>query len=387
MLKVAILGSTGSIGDSSIKVIEANKEKFSISLLAAFSNSKKIFEQCKKLKPEYVYLKEATASEELKENLATSGLNTSILDEKELFEIISLSEVDIIIAGIVGVAGLEHVYTAVEAGKKVLLANKESYVVAGELLNDLAEKNNSTILPIDSEHSAIHQCIAGKKNINQDIFKLLLTGSGGPFLKKDIKDFPYITPNEAIDHPIWSMGKKISVDSATMMNKGLEIIEAKWLFDLNGDKIDVLVHPQGIVHSMVEFKDGSIVAQMSVPDMKIPIAYSLGFPFRIKSSSKRLDLKQLGELSFSSPDLNKFPCIRIARDALNLGGTAPALLNAANEEAVSAFLMKKIGFVQISEIISFVMDKNPIKIVKGLNCVMEADSIGRETAINRINNL
>ena len=265
-----------------------------------------------------------------------------------------------------------------------MLANKEAYVVAGELLNELAESNNSTIFPIDSEHSAIHQCLSGKTDTSGGVRKITLTGSGGPFLNRNLKEFEQITPEEAVNHPIWKMGKKISVDSATMMNKGLEIIEAKWLFGINSEKIDILVHPEGIVHSLVEFNDASVIAQLSVPDMQIPIAYGLGFPERINSKSQSLNLEEIGQLNFIKPDLLKFPSIVIARSCLESGGTASSLLNAANEEAVKAFLDKKIRFTQITEIISFVMDTNPIKTVKELENVIEADVLGRESAQNRI---
>ena len=381
---IAVLGSTGSIGTSTLEVIGSNLNKFTILLLAADSNSNLIFEQCQKFNPKYVYLRDSSSSKELKKNLSSKNLKTSVVSESDFLEIISLFEVDIVVAGIVGVAGLKSVHKAVEAGKRILLANKESYVVAGQLLNDLAEKNKANIFPIDSEHSAIHQCLSGKNNTVEDVEKLILTGSGGPFLNQDLKDFAQITPEEAIRHPVWSMGRKISVDSATMMNKGLEVIEAKWLFKLGSDKIDILVHPEGIVHSMVEFKDASIISQMSVPDMKIPIAYALGFPSRITSGSERLNLEQVGQLNFYRPDLEKFPNIKIAREALNSGGTAPVLLNAANEEAVAAFLERKIKFTQIPEIISFVMDTIPIKTVKELRCVFEANREGGQSAKNRI---
>ena len=316
--------------------------------------------------------------------MSSKKLNTSVVDEDDFLKITSGSEVDIVVAGIVGVAGLKSVHAAVLAGKRILLANKESYVVAGELLNKLADLNKADIFPIDSEHSAIHQCLAGKKDTKDEVKRLVLTGSGGPFLDRNIKDFAYITPEEAVKHPVWSMGKKISVDSATMMNKGLEVIEAKWLFKLDPEKIEILIHPEGIVHSLVEFQDASVIAQMSVPDMKIPIAYGLGFPERIKSTSNSLRLEEIGQLNFSRPDLNKFPSIKIAREALISGGTASTLLNAANEEAVGAFLNKKISFIQIPEIISFVMDTIPIKTVKELGSILEADALGRESAINRM---
>ena len=387
MKKIAILGSTGSIGVSTLEVIEANPGFFSVNLLAAESNTNSIFEQCQKFHPQYAYLKQDSSAKELKDKLSSKKLNTLVVNQDDFLKIISGSEVDVVVAGIVGVAGLKSVHAAVLAGKRILLANKESYVVAGELLNNLADLNKAKIFPIDSEHSAIHQCLEGKKETNDDIKRLVLTGSGGPFLNKDIKDFVYITPEEAINHPVWSMGRKISVDSATMMNKGLEVIEAKWLFKLDHRKIDILVHPEGIVHSLVEFQDASVIAQMSVPDMKIPIAYGLGFPKRIKSGASSLRLDEIGQLNFSRPDLKKFPSINIAREALISGGTASTLLNAANEEAVGAFLNNKISFIQIPEIISFVMDTIPIKTVKTLESIFEADALGRESALNRMHQL
>ena len=387
MKKIAILGSTGSIGVSTLEVIEANPGFCSVNLLAAESNTNSIFEQCQKFHPQYAYLKQDSSAKELKDKLSLKKLNTLVVNQDDFLKIISGSEVDVVVAGIVGVAGLKSVHAAVLAGKRILLANKESYVVAGELLNNLADLNKAKIFPIDSEHSAIHQCLEGKKETNDDIKRLVLTGSGGPFLNKDIKDFVYITPEEAINHPVWSMGRKISVDSATMMNKGLEVIEAKWLFKLDHRKIDILVHPEGIVHSLVEFQDASVIAQMSVPDMKIPIAYGLGFPERIKSGASSLRLDEIGQLNFSRPDLKKFPSINIAREALISGGTASTLLNAANEEAVGAFLNNKISFIQIPEIISFVMDTIPIKTVKTLESIFEADALGRESALNRMHQL
>ena len=387
MKKIAILGSTGSIGVSTLEVIEANPGFCSVNLLAAESNTNSIFEQCQKFHPQYAYLKQDSSAKELKDKLSSKKLNTLVVNQDDFLKIISGSEVDVVVAGIVGIAGLKSVHAAVLAGKRILLANKESYVVAGELLNNLADLNKAQIFPIDSEHSAIHQCLEGKKETNDDIKRLVLTGSGGPFLNKDIKDFVYITPEEAINHPVWSMGRKISVDSATMMNKGLEVIEAKWLFKLDHRKIDILVHPEGIVHSLVEFQDASVIAQMSVPDMKIPIAYGLGFPERIKSGASSLRLDEIGQLNFSRPDLNKFPSINIAREALISGGTASTLLNAANEEAVGAFLNNKISFIQIPEIISFVMDTIPIKTVKTLESIFEADALGRESALNRMHQL
>ena len=387
MKKIAILGSTGSIGNSVLNVIEANPGVFSITLLTAESNIDSIFSQIKKFKPKYVYLNNEASSKKLNSRLSSENLKTSLLNEKDYLDAIASDDVEIVVAGIVGIAGLKSIHKAVSSGKRVLLANKEAYVVAGELLNTLAELNESTIFPIDSEHSAIHQCLSGKKDTSGGVKKIILTGSGGPFLNRKLDEFIRITPEEAVLHPVWKMGKKISVDSATMMNKGLEVIEAKWLFKIDSEKIDILVHPEGIVHSLVEFEDASLLAQMSVPDMKIPIAYGLGFPERIRSNSQRLSLEKIEQLNFYKPDLKKFPSISMSRDSLNSGGTSPSLLNAANEEAVRAFLDKKISFTQITEIISFVMDTIPIKTVKELENVIEADVLGRESAQNRIQQL
>ena len=384
MKKVAILGSTGSIGTSTLNVIEANPEVFSITLLAADSNIETIFEQSKKFSPSYLYLNDGTSSNQLRSKMNSVNLNTTLVDEEDYLRILASDEVDIVVAGIVGVAGLTSIYKAISAGKRVLLANKEAYVVAGELLNKLAALNNSTIFPIDSEHSAIHQCLSGNSDTSGGVKRIILTGSGGPFLNKDLSTFHQITPEEAVNHPIWNMGQKISIDSSTMMNKGLEVIEAKWLFGIDSQKIEILVHPEGIIHSLVEFEDSSLIAQLSLPDMKIPIAYGLGFPTRISSNSERLNLEEMGSLNFSKPDLKKFPSIEIARSCLEAGGTAPSLLNAANEEAVQAFLDKRIIFTQITEIIAFVMDTITTKAVKELETVFEADSLGRESARNYI---
>ena len=387
MKKIAILGSTGSIGNSTLNVIEANPGVFSITLLSAESNVDSIFNQIKKFKPKYVYLNDGSSSKELNSRLSSENLKTSLLNEKDYLDTIASNDVEIVVAGVVGIAGLKSIHKAVSAGKRILLANKEAYVVAGELLNTLAELNESTIFPIDSEHSAIHQCLSGKKDTPVGVKKIILTGSGGPFLNRNLKEFIHITPEEAVRHPVWKMGKKISVDSATMMNKGLEVIEAKWLFKIDSEKIGILVHPEGIVHSLVEFEDASLLAQMSVPDMKIPIAYGLGFPERIRSNSQRLSLEKIEQLNFCKPDLKKFPSIGMSRASLDSGGTSPSLLNAANEEAVRAFLDKKICFTQITEIISFVMDTIPIKAVKELENIFQADTLARKSALTRIQQL
>jgi len=302
-------------------------------------------------------------------------MNTTLLtNEDQLMEVLADNNSEIVVAAMVGVAGLKPVYHAVEHGKNILLANKESYVVAGEILNSLSSVTGSTIFPIDSEHSAIHQCLEGVKD-KDSISKLILTGSGGPFLDRDIDDFDNVTPEEAISHPIWKMGNKISVDSSTMMNKCLEIIEARWLFDIVD--IEVLIHPEGIVHSIVEFTDNSMLAQMSVPDMKIPIAYGLGFPERIISGSESINLDTLRTLTFRKPDYNKFPALKLAKESIKEGGTSFAILNAANEECVEAFLKGKIAYLDIYKLIAKVLDKSDIKDVKCLDDIFQADKESR----------
>jgi len=385
-MNIVLLGSTGSIGTSTLKVIDENVNNFSLLLLSAHSNYELMIEQCKKYEPIFAYLENKDSSKILREGLINSGLSTKILNSrKELNEVIAMSDTDVVVAGMVGVAGLEPVHTAIASGKRVLLANKESYVVAGELLNELAKSTGATIFPIDSEHSAIHQCLEGSLRKKDDVSRILLTGSGGPFRTTDSKLLDKITPEEAVAHPVWNMGKKISVDSATMMNKGLELIEARWLFDI--DNIEIIIHPEGIIHSLVEYKDYSVIAQLSVPDMKIPIAYGLGFPDRITSGSEQLDLLKIGSLNFYEPDSNKFPCLHLSKMAMLSGGTSPAVLNAANEVAVSAFLDNRIGFLEIHDTISFVMDKIDQNSVKEIGQIVEVDLLAREMALKCIENI
>ena len=385
-IKVVILGSTGSIGSSTLSVIKENPDNFSLNLLTANSNNKKLLEQCKNFRPKYAYMADSSASKELQKELKQESIQTQVLiKDTDLHDVIASEETEIVVAGMVGVTGLEPVLTSIMNGKRLLLANKESYVVAGEYLNHLAEENKATIFPIDSEHSAIHQCLAGSLNNQTDVSKIILTGSGGPFFNTDIKLFKDITPEEAISHPIWNMGKKISVDSSTMMNKGLEIIEARWLFNI--EDIEIVIHPEGIIHSMVEFKDNSVIAQLSLPDMKIPIAYGLGYPSRISSGARKLDLAELGALNFFDPDFNRFPCLNLAIEAMNCSGNAPAALNAANEEAVSAFLDNKIGYLDIHKIIASVMDRIEILTVKEIQDIYETDRFARELALQKIKTL
>ena len=375
MKNLSILGSTGSVGKSTLEVVRRNAEKFQINLLTANTNFSLMLDQIEEFGPKFVFLEDTEAQKSLLRELEQTKMNTTLLtNEDQLMEVLADNNSEIVVAAMVGVAGLKPVYHAVEHGKNILLANKESYVVAGEILNSLSSVTGSTIFPIDSEHSAIHQCLEGVKD-KDSISKLILTGSGGPFLDRDIDDFDNVTPEEAISHPIWKMGNKISVDSSTMMNKCLEIIEARWLFDIVD--IEVLIHPEGIVHSIVEFSDNSMLAQMSVPDMKIPIAYGLGFPERIISGSESINLDTLRTLTFRKPDYNKFPALKLAKESIKEGGTSFAILNAANEECVEAFLKGKIAYLDIYKLIAKVLDKSDIKDVKCLDDIFQADKESR----------
>ena len=382
MKNVAILGSTGSVGSSSLEVLRANKNEFEVKLLVANKNYESLIKQYKEFRPSYIYLHDKKARQELLSTLDKSELGSSLITgEDELNHLLSSDELDIVVAAIVGIAGLNSVTNAVKSGKHILLANKESYIVAGEILNKLSNESGATIFPIDSEHSAIHQCLSGIKD-QKSISKLILTGSGGPFLDRDINTFNEITPEEAISHPVWNMGPKISVDSSTMMNKCLEIIEARWLF--NNKNIEVLIHPEGIVHSLVEFVDKSLVAQLSVPDMKIPIAYGLGYPSKIDSAASSLNFETFSNLSFRHPDFQKFPSLNLARQCIEEGGNSPIVINAVNEVSVDAFLKGKIGYLDIYNLISEILDKTDIKVVKKVEDIFEQDKQSRAMAMELI---
>ena len=375
MKNLVVLGSTGSIGISTLDVVRKNKKIFKVEALIANTNYQLMIDQYEEFRPSFIYLANNEARKSFLENVRNLDKTTTVLSsEDEITPILGSEDVDIVIAAIVGFAGLKPVYNSLLNGKQVLLANKESYVVAGEFLNKIAKESNSTIFPIDSEHSAIHQCLQGIES-NESVSRLILTGSGGPFLRRDIADFASITPDEAIAHPVWSMGKKISVDSSTMMNKCLEIIEARWLFDIK--EIDVIIHPEGIIHSLVEFNDNSVIAQLSMPDMKIPIAHALGFPEKITSGAEKLNLAQIGNLSFEEPNLQKFPAIRLAEECLKEGGSSFTILNAANEVCVDAFLERKIGYLDIHKIISKILDKSHITDVKEVEEFFEVDKKSR----------
>ena len=380
MRNLAILGSTGSIGSSTLDVVKSNPGMFDIQLLAAKSNHPLLLEQIKLFKPNFIYLEDESSFISIKDAIKDIDQSLEVINnEKDLLSLISSNIIDTVVAAVVGIAGLNGVEAALSSGKRVLLANKESYVVAGEYLNKICKENGGLIIPLDSEHSAIHQCLS-RGNQKEKASRIILTGSGGPFLNKKMTDLANVTMEEAIDHPIWTMGRKISVDSSTLMNKGLELIEAKWLFESDTNEIEIIIHPEGIVHSLVEFKDNSIIAQLGKPDMKIPIAYGLGFPNRINSNVESLNLSELGPLTFLDPDFDKFPCLGLATEALITGGTAPALLNAANEVAVEAFLNESIKYLDIPRVISEVLEINEIKKVDNISSIKEVDLIARRSA-------
>tara|TARA_B100002052_G_C15867815_1_gene593169 strand:- start:1023 stop:2192 length:1170 start_codon:yes stop_codon:yes gene_type:complete len=380
MRNLAILGSTGSIGSSTLDVVKSNPGMFDIQLLAAKSNHPLLLEQIKLFKPNYIYLEDENSFISIKDAIKDIDQSLEVINnEQYLLSLISSNIIDTVVAAVVGIAGLNGVEAALSSGKRVLLANKESYVVAGEYLNKLCKENGGLIIPLDSEHSAIHQCLS-RGNQKEKASRIILTGSGGPFLNKKKTDLANVTMEEAINHPIWTMGRKISVDSSTLMNKGLELIEAKWLFESDTNEIEIIIHPEGIVHSLVEFKDNSIIAQLGKPDMKIPIAYGLGFPNRINSNVESLNLSELGPLTFLDPDFDKFPCLGLATEALITGGTAPALLNAANEVAVEAFLNESIKYLDIPRVISEVLEINEIKKVDNISSIKEVDLIARRSA-------
>jgi 1-deoxy-D-xylulose-5-phosphate reductoisomerase len=354
---ITILGSTGSIGVSTLDVIRLHPGTYKVAALTANTNTEKLLEQCAEFKPGYAVILDKDAARLLDDQLRLNNLATKVLCTKEdLVAVATLSHVDMVMSAIVGSMGLLPTLAAVKSGKKVLLANKESLVAGGKIINQaLANNSEALLVPVDSEHSAIFQSLPA--NFDPDtINKIILTASGGPFRGLSREQLCHVTSQQAIKHPNWVMGKKISVDSSTMMNKGLEVIEAYWLFGLGLDKIEVVVHPQSIIHSMVEYIDSSIIAQLGTADMKTPIAYALSYPQRIKSGSANLDFTALGSLTFEKPDYLRFPCLQLAFDALQAGGVAPAVLNAANEVAVAKFLEDKIKFYDINAIISQTMD-------------------------------
>ncbi len=380
MKKVFILGSTGSIGVNCLNVIDNLNEEFEVVGLTINSNTDLLLEQVKKYSPKVVAVKNESASKKIEGKLPRDC--QLLTGEDGLIKASSETDYDIFVGAMVGFAGLAPTIKAVKRGKRIALANKETLVVAGELVTNLCRENNSEILPVDSEHSAIYQCLIGE-NLNE-VEKLILTASGGPFLNKDKSFFENATVEEALDHPNWKMGSKITIDSATMINKGLEVIEAHWLFGLPVKKIDVVIHPQSIIHSMVQFVDGSIKAQLGLPDMKLPIQYALTFPERVKNNFERTNLPSIGSLTFFEPDLNKFECLKLAFEALNKGGTAPCILNAANEIAVSKFLKKEIKFSHIPLLINKALNSVENTFSQDLGTIFDCDRKTREF-VNTLN--
>lgn len=375
--KIVILGSTGSIGRSTLEVLDDHPDRFEVVGLAAKSDVERMLAQIERYRPSHVYMGDQSAADFLAGELLAKDIDVLSGDEG-LITISSLPEVDLVVNALVGSAGLLASLTTVESGKYLALANKESLVVGGPLFEQAAERTGAKILPIDSEHSAIWQCLASGRD--SDIRRLILTASGGPFRTKKLSEFENVTKEEALDHPTWKMGPKVTIDSATLMNKGLELIEAVWLFSIPPEMVSIVVHPQSVVHSMVEYVDSSVVAQMSAPDMKLPIAYALFWPERVNADYGRLDLTKIQSLTFTKPDVEKFPAINLAYNAATLGGTAPAILNAANEVAVESFLLGRIGFTRITDIIEKTLEKHTVIEKPSLLDILDADSWGRKTA-------
>ncbi|MEZ5492197.1 MAG: 1-deoxy-D-xylulose-5-phosphate reductoisomerase [Gammaproteobacteria bacterium] len=378
--RITVLGSTGSIGESTLDVIDRHSD-YEVFALTAYNRVELLARQCRHFNPRYAVVVEEEKAEALRQLLADT--DTEVLCGTASLEFVAgHNAVQIVMAAIVGAAGLGATLAAVDAGKKILLANKESLVMAGDLFMHRIRASGAQLLPIDSEHNAIFQCLPAPLNGEvvsgkQGVSRVILTASGGPFLDLPAEDFSSVTPDQACKHPRWEMGRKISVDSATLMNKGLEFIEACYLFDLDCEQLEVVIHPQSIVHSMVEYRDGSVVAQLANPDMRIPIAYGLAWPQRIESGASRLDLTRQQPLEFRPPDLNRFPCLRLGMEAAARGGTAPAILNAANEQAVEGFLQGRLRFDQIHRVIEGVIAKIPCEGASSLDIIRTSDSQAR----------
>ncbi len=377
MKKISILGSTGSIGLSTLDVVRANSQKFKVVGLAEGHDVKALAAQIGEFSPEIVSVRDEKSAAELRSIL--SGKIPEIrFGIDGACDVARVEGAEMVVSAIVGAAGLKPTVAAIENGKKLALANKESMVVAGPLVSKLAKKNAVEIIPIDSEHSAIFQSMVGHRA--KDIDRVILTASGGPFLRKSAQEIENATPAAALKHPRWSMGAKITIDSASLMNKGLEVIEAKWLFDLPVEKIAVVVHPQSIIHSMVEYVDGCVIAELGVPDMRAPIAYAISYPERTVSGVERLNLAAIRELSFEDPDLSRFPCLSLAFDAIGEGGSMPAVLNAANEIAVDAFLKERIPFGGIPRVVSETMNKFTASDFSSIDEILEIDRAARKSA-------
>lgn len=378
---IAILGSSGSIGRNSLEVIANFPHQFKASYLTVKKNIDALCEQVRQFKPKGVVVLDPETADACRKRV--NGSTEVLTGEKGLEEVVQRDDVDVVISSLVGFAGLKPTIRAIEAKKKIALANKETLVVAGEIIMSLVEKNGVSLVPIDSEHSAIFQCLVGESG--KTISKIILTASGGPFLNTSKENLKSVTVSQALNHPNWKMGSKITIDSATLMNKGLEVIEAHWLFGVPAEKIQVVVHPQSIIHSMVEFVDGSVKAQLGVPDMKIPIQYALTYPDRAASEFRRVDFPRLREMTFFEPDLERFRCLGLGFEALKVGGTMPAALNAANEVAVGRFLEGGIPYLQISETICRTMEHHSPTQHPTLPQIIEADRWAREFAASECN--
>ena len=384
MQSLTILGATGSIGVSTLDVVARHPDRYRIFALTGQTRIELLAEQCAQFHPQLAVVVDADAAARLQKLIHDRGLKTEVVyGEQALCDVASADDCDTVMAAIVGAAGLRPSLAAARAGKKLLLANKEALVISGQLFMDAVAASGSTLLPIDSEHNAIFQCLPiGYQRVppQHGIRKILLTASGGPFLDRELSSFDSITPEQAVAHPNWSMGRKISVDSATMMNKGLEVIEAHWLFGASASQIEVVIHPQSVIHSMVAYADGSVLAQLGNPDMRTPIAHALAYPERIDSGVDAIDLARIGQLDFREPDRVRFPCLQLAFDVLHAGGSAPAVLNAANEVAVQAFLDKQISFSRISALIAETLSRVPAASVDTLESLLAQDSKARDQA-------
>ena len=376
---IAILGSTGSIGTQTLDVISNFPEEFRITYLTGNNNIPLLLDQVRRYRPKGVVVLQEKSAHEVR-NAVGPGIEV-LVGEDGLSEVAGRSDVDIVVSALVGFAGLKPTIRAIEAQKRIALANKETLVVAGAVMMPLIKRYNVELIPVDSEHSAIFQCLVGE--LSREVGRIILTASGGPFRLKRKEELDSVTIDQALNHPNWKMGSKVTIDSATLMNKGLEVIEAHWLFGIAPDRIDVVVHPQSIIHSMVEFVDGSVKAQLGVPDMKIPIQYALTFPSRSPSASQLIDFPAMNELTFFKPDTERFPCLRLAYDALRSGGTIPAVMNAANEIAVKKFLCNEIRFSDIPRIISEAMEKHTSTANPSLEDIVEADGWTRRYFMNK----
>lgn len=382
--RIALLGSTGSIGTQTLDVISRYPDLFEIQTLTAGNNIRLLIQQARKFMPKSVIIGNNNHYSQLRHSLRDTSIRVSAGPEA-IEEVVTGSNIDMVVAAMVGYSGLKPTISAIKAGKKIALANKETLVVAGEIIKKLIKESGSRIIPVDSEHSAIFQCLAGEAG--NPVEKITLTASGGPFLNYTKEMLQDVKPHEALKHPNWEMGNKVTIDSASLMNKGLEVIEARWLFDLNPENIKVIIHPQSVIHSLVHFADGSVKAQMGMPDMRIPILYALSYPDRYQSDLPRLNMSEYPELTFCEPDMDRFRNLALAYQALKQGGNMPCILNAANETAVNAFLAGKIRFLQMSDVVEYAMEKTEYLGSPGLGFLATTDANARKIAMDYINEL